>query len=136
MSYGGGNGFWDIGHVLLWPKVPCELRIFEIRLLLSLRQQTTDRRASSSPIRLNKLYRASSDFLDCPEMALQSARSHQIGSSGATAAAPEGIIYSELVRAMRQLHPERSQDSLSNDVVILDRHFRSKAPQAGDVPEP
>ena len=39
---------------------------------------------------------------------------------------PEGLTYTELVQAMRQLHPDRNLKSLSNDVVNLDRHFPSK----------
>ena len=39
---------------------------------------------------------------------------------------PEGLTYTELVQAMRQLHPDRNLKSLSNDVVNLDRHFPTK----------
>lgn len=39
---------------------------------------------------------------------------------------PEGLTYTELVQAMRQLHPDRNLKSLSNDVVNLDRHFPAK----------
>lgn len=39
---------------------------------------------------------------------------------------PGGLTYTELVQAMRQLHPDRNLKSLSNDVVNLDRHFPSK----------
>jgi hypothetical protein len=42
---------------------------------------------------------------------------------------PEGLTYTELVQAMRQLHPDRNLKSLSNDVVNLDRHFPSKVYQ-------
>jgi len=39
---------------------------------------------------------------------------------------PAGLTYTELVQAMRLLHPDRNLKSLSNDVVNLDRHFPSK----------
>ncbi len=39
---------------------------------------------------------------------------------------PNGLTYTELVQAMRQLHPDRNLKSLSNDVVNLDRHFPTK----------
>lgn len=44
---------------------------------------------------------------------------------------PEGLTYTELVQAMRQLHPDRNLKSLSNDVVNLDRHFPSWAQPKG-----
>jgi hypothetical protein len=38
----------------------------------------------------------------------------------------EGLTYTELAHAMRQLHPDRNIRSLSNDIVNLDRHIPAK----------
>jgi hypothetical protein len=39
---------------------------------------------------------------------------------------PEGLTYTELVQAMRRVHPDRNLKSLSNDIVNLDRHIPAK----------
>jgi hypothetical protein len=39
---------------------------------------------------------------------------------------PAGLTYTELVQAVRQLHPDRNLKSLSNDLVNLDRHVPAK----------